>query len=54
MRFTMAEENYIKAVYHLQHGQGLVTTNAISAELQTRPASVTDMLKKLKLKRKEF
>lgn len=51
MRFTMAEENYIKAVYHLQHGQGLVTTNAISAELQTRPASVTDMLKKLKLKR---
>lgn len=47
----MAEENYIKAVYHLQHGQEVVTTNALSAELQTKPASVTDMLKKLKAKR---
>lgn len=51
MKFTIAEENYIKAVYHLQHGQEVVTTNALSAELQTRPASVTDMLKKLKAKR---
>ena len=51
MKFTMAEENYIKAVYHLQHGQEVVTTNALSAELQTKPASVTDMLKKLKAKR---
>lgn len=51
MRFTTAEENYIKAVYHLQNGQDMVSTNAISAELQTKPASVTDMLKKLKTKR---
>jgi len=43
MKFTMAEENYIKAVYHLQHGQDVVSTNALSAELQTKPASVTDM-----------
>lgn len=51
MKFTMAEENYIKAVYHLQHGQEVVSTNALSAELQTKPASVTDMLKKLKAKK---
>jgi DtxR family transcriptional regulator, Mn-dependent transcriptional regulator len=51
MRFTTAEENYIKAVYHLQQGQETVSTNALSAELQTKPASVTDMLKKLKVKR---
>jgi DtxR family Mn-dependent transcriptional regulator len=49
--YTVAEENYIKAVYHLQQQQELVSTNALSAELQTRPASVTDMLKKLKSKR---
>ncbi len=49
--FTVAEENYIKAVYHLQQEQEMVSTNALSAELQTRPASVTDMLKKLKTKR---
>ncbi|MEY3437161.1 MAG: hypothetical protein RL335_1617, partial [Bacteroidota bacterium] len=29
----------------------VVTTNALSAELKTRPASVTDMLKKLKAKK---
>lgn len=49
--YTVAEENYIKAVYHLQQQQEMVSTNALSAELQTRPASVTDMLKKLKSKR---
>ena len=51
MSFSIAEENYIKAVYHLQQDEELVSTNALSAELQTRPASVTDMLKKLKTKR---
>lgn len=51
MAFTVAEENYIKAVYHLQQEQEMVSTNALSAELQTKPASVTDMLKKLKTKR---
>ena len=51
MTFSIAEENYIKAVYHLQQDEELVSTNALSAELQTRPASVTDMLKKLKTKR---
>ncbi len=49
--YSTSEENYIKAIYHLQGAEGMVTTNALSAELKTRPASVTDMLKKLKSKK---
>jgi DtxR family Mn-dependent transcriptional regulator len=49
--YTSTEENYIKAIYHLQGADDVVTTNALSAELKTRPASVTDMLKKLKAKK---
>ena len=48
MKYSSSKENYIKAIYHLQEVHGLVTTNALANELQTRPASVTDMLKKLK------
>ena len=48
--FSITEENYIKAVYHLQQASGGVTTNELSAKLVTTPASVTDMLKKLKAK----
>ncbi len=46
--FSVAEENYIKAIFHLQQPAGRVTTNELAAALQTKPASVTDMLKKLK------
>lgn len=48
MKYSASKENYIKAVYHLQQTQPTVTTNALAAALQTRAASVTDMLKKLK------
>lgn len=51
MNFSTSEENYIKSIYHLQQGDGVVTTNALATELQTKPASVTDMLKKLKTKK---
>jgi len=51
MSFSTSEENYIKAIYHLQQPEGTVTTNELAAELQTKPASVTDMLKKLKTKK---
>lgn len=51
MNFSVAEENYIKAIYHLQHADGNVTTNELAAELKTKAASVTDMLKKLKAKK---
>ncbi|MBV8255458.1 MAG: metal-dependent transcriptional regulator [Chitinophaga sp.] len=51
MNLTVAEENYIKAIYKLQEGDQAVTTNALAYELDTKPASVTDMAKKLKEKK---
>src|SRR5688572_23987452 len=51
LNFSHTEENYIKAIYHLQDADGNVSTNQLAAELQTKPASVTDMLKKLKAKK---
>jgi DtxR family Mn-dependent transcriptional regulator len=51
MNYTASEENYIKSIYHLQQEKGMVNTNSLAAEMQTRPASVTDMLKKLKTKK---
>ena len=51
MTHTATEENYIKAIYHLQHTCDKVSTTLLSAEINTRPASVTDMLKKLRAKR---
>jgi len=50
LNYSTSEENYIKAIYHLQR-EGSVTTNELAAELQTRPASVTDMMKKLRTKK---
>lgn len=51
MNFSISEENYIKAVYHLQQSANNVTTNELAAELKTKPASVSDMIKKLKVKK---
>lgn len=51
MNFSTAEENYIKAIWRLQQSDENVTTNELSAELQTKPASVTDMLKRLSEKK---
>ena len=51
MNFTASEENYIKSIYHLQQGTRTVNTNSLATEMRTRPASVTDMLKKLKTKK---
>lgn len=48
MKYSSSKENHIKAIFHLQEEEGVVTTNQLAAALQTRPASVTDMLKKLK------
>lgn len=44
---SVSEENYIKAIYHLQKGKDLVATNDIAARMDTKASSVTDMLKKL-------
>lgn len=52
MNLSIAEENYIKSIYKLEEeGPDSVTTNALAAELDTKPASVTDMAKKLKEKK---
>lgn len=47
---SQAEENYIKSIYHLQQTAENVTTNALADHIKTKPASVTDMLKKLQQK----
>ncbi|HRG37550.1 MAG TPA: metal-dependent transcriptional regulator [Bacteroidia bacterium] len=45
---SFTEENYLKAIYKLiEHNGDPVTTNAIAERMNTKAASVTDMLKKL-------
>ena len=51
MNYTTSEENYLKTIFHLQIEDGTVTTNVLAEKLQTRPASVTDMMKKLNAKK---
>lgn len=49
---SLAEENYLKAIYSLnQIQQGSASTNAIAEKLDTKASSVTDMLKKLSEKK---
>lgn len=48
MKYSTSKENYLKAIFHLQHEHTSVSTNALAQALQTKAASVTDMLKKLK------
>ena len=51
LNYSISEENYIKAIFHLQGSVDNVTTNELANELKTKPASVTDMMKKLKAKK---
>ena len=46
--FSLSEENYLKSIFHLQtiSGKG-ISTSAIAKKLDTKPSSVTDMIKKL-------
>jgi DtxR family Mn-dependent transcriptional regulator len=48
LKISINKENYLKAIFHLQSETGTVTTNELAAALQAKPASITDMLKKLK------
>jgi DtxR family Mn-dependent transcriptional regulator len=46
--FSFTEENYLKAIFkNSQKEGGEVSTNSIAEELNTKAASVTDMLRKL-------
>ena len=51
VNYSAAEENYIKAIYHLGLKSSVVNTNELADAIRTRAASVTDMLKKLKNKK---
>ncbi len=46
--YSYTEENYLKAIYHLSNDTAAeVSTNAIAELINTKAASVTDMLRKL-------
>ncbi len=48
---SLTEENYLKAIYHLSDGGSKsVLTNDLAAAMNTKAASVTDMIKKLSAK----
>ncbi|HEY5825965.1 MAG TPA: metal-dependent transcriptional regulator [Cyclobacteriaceae bacterium] len=48
---SLTEENYLKAVYHLSDGGSkAVLTNELAEAMNTKAASVTDMIKKLSAK----
>lgn len=50
---SFTEEDYLKTVFHLsKEDDGHVTTNAIAESIKTKPATVSDMIKKLA--RKEY
>jgi DtxR family Mn-dependent transcriptional regulator len=50
--FTLSEENYLKAIYHLESDSKKgISTNAIAKSLETKASSVTDMIKKLSEKK---
>lgn len=54
MDFTLSytEENYIKAIYHLSSGQDQeVSTTSLSESMKTKPATVSDMIKRLSKKK---
>jgi len=49
---SLAEENYLKALYKIQEINGeMVATSALAQELRVNAASVTDMLKKMSRKK---
>lgn len=50
--FSFSEENYLKAIFHLQRSfPSGVSTNALAEEMDTKASSVTDMVKKLSEKK---
>ncbi len=51
MNFSISEENHIKSIYHLQVQYQRVNATMLASMVNTRAASVTDMLKKLHKKK---
>ena len=52
MSYTRTEENYLKAIYSLKNKYGKdVSTNSLAERLNTKASSITDMIKKLSVKK---
>jgi len=51
LNFSTSEENYLKTIFHLQTKDDNVSTNELAEKLHTKPASITDMMKKLKTRK---
>lgn len=51
MTLSQTEENYLKALFHLTSEKAEAGTNELAANLNVKPASANDMLKKLKEKK---
>jgi DtxR family Mn-dependent transcriptional regulator len=51
LNFSTSEENYLKTIFHLQTKDDNVSTNELAEKLQAKPASITDMMKKLKTRK---
>jgi len=52
MPLTYAEENYLKAIYHLSlREENGVSTNSLAESLHTKAASASDMIRKLAAKK---
>ena len=50
--FSLSEENYLKAIFHLERSFPTgVSTNALAEEMNTKASSVTDMVKRLSEKK---
>ena len=50
--FSFSEENYLKAIFHLQQSfPSGVSTNALAEEMESKASSVSDMVKKLSEKK---
>ena len=50
-KYSVSEENHIKAIFHLQKEAENVSTQELAEKLNTKPASITDMMKKLQAKK---
>ena len=50
--FSLSEENYLKAIFHLERAYPTgVSTNALADEMNSKASSVTDMIKRLSEKK---
>ena len=50
--FSLSEENYLKAIFHLERAYPIgVSTNALAEEMSSKASSVTDMIKRLSKKK---